>query len=140
MDILHRFIFANVRVFTPKHTKKFETKFWFCISRVTCFCKKPKNLQNLAWEKGVRISIFYGEDASSAQVLVLVITCLGEQLWINCPSAFLKILNCPRKTRAILTFSKIKRVIHPKNRPKQTCDYSLITPNQQTLCIETDIL
>ena len=29
------------------------------------------------------------------------------------------------------------RVIYPKNRPNQTCDYWLITPNQQTLCIET---
>ena len=26
-----------------------------------------------------------------------------------------------------------------KNRPKQTCDYWLITPNQQKLCIKTDI-
>ena len=27
-------------------------------------------------------------------------------------------------------------MIYPKNRPNQTCGYWLITPNQQTLCIE----
>ena len=31
------------------------------------------------------------------------------------------------------------RVIYPKSCPNQTCDYRLITPNQQTLCIETNI-
>ena len=36
-------------------------------------------------------------------------------------------------------FSKIKRVIYPKNRPNQTCDDWLITPNQQTLCSEANI-
>ena len=40
---------------------------------------------------------------------------------INCPSAFLKIL------------------VYPKNRPNQTYGYWLITPNQETLCIETNI-
>ena len=30
-------------------------------------------------------------------------------------------------------------MIFPKNRPNQTCDYRLITPNQQTICIETYI-
>ena len=34
---------------------------------------------------------------------------------INCLSAFLKIL------------------VHPKNRPNQTCGYWLITPNQEPL-------
>ena len=29
-------------------------------------------------------------------------------------------------------------MIYLKKCPNQTCDYSLITPNQQTLCIETD--
>ena len=42
--------------------------------------------------------------------------------------------------RAISDFSKIMRAIYPKNRPIQTCDYWLITPNQQTLCIETNLL
>ena len=31
------------------------------------------------------------------------------------------------------------RVIYPKNRPNQACDYWLITLNQQTLYIETNI-
>ena len=30
-------------------------------------------------------------------------------------------------------------MIYPKNRPNQTSGYWLITPNQQTLCIETNI-
>ena len=29
------------------------------------------------------------------------------------------------------------RVIYPNNCSNQTCDYWLITPNQQTSCIET---
>ena len=36
-------------------------------------------------------------------------------------------------------FLKITRVIYPQNRPNQTCSYWLITPNQKTLCIETNI-
>ena len=36
----------------------------------------------------------------------------------------------------ILNFT---RVIYPKNCSNQTCHYWLITPNQQTLCIETSI-
>ena len=42
--------------------------------------------------------------------------------------------------RAISNFSKIMTAIYPKNRPIQTCDYWLITPNQQTLCIETNLV
>ena len=57
---------------------------------------------------------------------VLVITCLGGQFVINCPS----------EARAISKFSKITRVIYPKNCPNETCDYCLITPDQQTLSIE----
>ena len=70
---------------------------------------------------------------------VLVISCLGRRFEINFPSAFLKILNCPPKTRAISKFSKITRVIYPQNCQNQTCGYWLITPNQQTLCMETNI-
>ena len=40
---------------------------------------------------------------------------------------------------AISKFSKITRVIYPKNHPNQTCDYWLITSNQQALCIEYNI-
>ena len=31
------------------------------------------------------------------------------------------------------------REIYPKNRPNQTCSCWLITPNQQTPCIETSM-
>ena len=34
-------------------------------------------------------------------------------------------------------FLKITRVIHLKNHPNQTCDYWLITPDQDTLCIDS---
>ena len=30
-------------------------------------------------------------------------------------------------------------MIHLKNHPNQTCDYWLITPDQDTLCIDTNI-
>ena len=56
--------------------------------------------------------------------LVPVITCLGGRFVINCPSAFLQL-------------SEITRAIYPNNLPNQRCDYWIITPNQQTLCIET---
>ena len=36
-------------------------------------------------------------------------------------------------------FSKIIRVIYPKNCQNQTCNYWLITPNQQALAIKTNI-
>ena len=36
-------------------------------------------------------------------------------------------------------FSTITSVTYPKNCPNQTCDYWLITLNQQTLSIETNI-
>ena len=39
----------------------------------------------------------------------------------------------------ILKFAKITRMIYPKNRLNQTCDYWLITPKQQTRFIETNI-
>ena len=40
----------------------------------------------------------------------------------------------------ISKFSKMTRVIYPKNRPNHACGYWLITPNQQTLCAETNII
>ena len=40
---------------------------------------------------------------------------------------------------AISKFSKITRVVYPQNRLNQTCDSWLITPNQQTPFIETNI-
>ena len=44
-------------------------------------------------------------------------------------------IKCPS---AISKFLKIAKVTYPKS-PNQTCSYWLITPNQQTLCIETNI-
>ena len=55
---------------------------------------------------------------------------------INCPSAFWKILKLHSFSRAISKFSKITRVIYPKNPPNETYGYWLITPNQQTVCFE----
>ena len=74
----------------------------------------------------------------STLILAQVITCFGGRFGIYCPSAFLKNWNYPGKTRAISKFPKITRVIYLKNRPNQTRDYESITPNQQTLCIETN--
>ena len=47
--------------------------------------------------------------------------------------------NFSSKTKAISKFLKITRVIYPKKCPSQACGYWLITPNQQSLCIETNI-
>ena len=62
----------------------------------------------------------------------LVITRLGERFGINCPSAFMKILQFEN-------FQESGGRSIPKNRPKQTYGYWLITPNQKALCIETNI-
>ena len=59
---------------------------------------------------------------------------LGERFEINCTSSFLKVLKI-----IISKVSKITKMIYPKDSGNQTCDYWLITPNQQTLCIETII-
>ena len=65
---------------------------------------------------------------------------LGRTKWYKLPECiFENFENCPSKTRAISKFSKIARVIYLKSFPKQTSDYWLIKPNQQTLCIETNI-
>ena len=50
----------------------------------------------------------------------------GRTIWDKLPK-------CLRFTQAISAFSKITRVIYPRNCSNQTCDYWLITPNQQTL-------
>ena len=75
----------------------------------------------------------------SENQFVLVITCLGGRFGINYMSAFLKIFKLPEQNDYIFKFSKIKRVIYLKIRPNQTCDYWLITPNQQPLCIVNNI-
>ena len=57
--------------------------------------------------------------------LVLVITCLGGQFGINCPSAFLKILWLPKLNEGNFKYSKITRMIYFQNFPNQACDYWL---------------
>ena len=51
----------------------------------------------------------------------------GRTIWVKLPEMH------------FLKFSKIMRVIYPKNPLNQTCGYWLITLHQQTLCIETNI-
>ena len=63
---------------------------------------------------------------------VLLITRLRGRFRINW-----KFLNCPIMTRAISNFQKSRGWFIPKIA--QTCNYSLITPSQQTLCIVTNI-
>ena len=53
----------------------------------------------------------------------------GRAIWDKLPSTFLENLKLPR----------LNEVIYPKNCLNQTCDYWLITPNQQILCIENNI-
>ena len=83
----------------------------------------PSFLHEVDWLRSVKTRLFLNW-------LALVITCLRGRFGINSLSAFLKIF---------WKFSKITRVIYPQNCPNQTCDYWLITSNQQTLCIETNI-
>ena len=61
----------------------------------------------------------------------------GRVIWDKLPKCIFENLEI-----ALFLFRqilKITRVIYTKNCPNQTCDYWLITPNQQTLCIETNI-
>ena len=87
--------------------------------------------KNKKWEMRKKNDYFFQENVvftlryycwkqkflSFVWTFVLIITCLRGQLRITCPSAFLK----------ISIFSN------------QSRDYWLIAPNQQTLCIETNI-
>ena len=74
------------------------------------------------------------------RVNCLISTMFMRAIWKQIARvSFWKFWNCQGKTRAISKFSKTMRVIYPKSRPNQICDYWLITPNQQTLCIETNI-
>ena len=74
-------------------------------------------------------------------IIMLMISTTNYMLGrINCPSAFLKTQNCQSEARTNSKFSKIKRVIYPKNCSNQPSDYWLITLNQQTVFIETSIL
>ena len=48
-------------------------------------------------------------------------------------------ITCPSETRLISNFLKIKGMIYPQNLLNQTYGCWLITPNQKTLSIETNI-
>ena len=64
----------------------------------------------------------------------------GRAIWDNFPECIFENFEIARVKRGqFLKFSKITRVIYPKNCPNKTCDYWLITPNQQTFCIEINI-
>ena len=60
----------------------------------------------------------------------------GTSIWGKLTESIWKFWNYPSKTKTISKFSKMTRVTYPKNCPNQTCGYWLITPNQQTICIE----
>ena len=81
------------------------------------------------------------EESMSYLKFVLLVTGLGVQFGITSRVHFWKLWNCPSKMRAISKFSKIMRLLNPpKNRPSQICDNWSITPNQQTLSTETNVL
>ena len=67
----------------------------------------------------------------------------GYNKWIISPRNHIfgrnKLPECIFENFKISNFSKIASVIYLKNCPNQACDYWLITPKQQTLCIETNI-
>ena len=61
-------------------------------------------------------------------------------IWDKLPECVFANFEIPRvKQGQFQSFSKITRVIYPTNRQNQACYYWLITPNQQILCIETNI-
>ena len=64
----------------------------------------------------------------------------GRKIWDKLPECIFKNFEITRvKQGQFQKIPKFARVIYPKNRPNQTRGYWLITPNQQTLCIETNI-
>ena len=64
----------------------------------------------------------------------------GRAIWAKLPERFFENFEIARlKTRATSKYSKIMRVIYHKNCLNQTCDYWLITSNQQTLSSEINI-
>ena len=64
----------------------------------------------------------------------------GRAIWDKLPEYIFENLGAARvKTRVTSKFSKITRVIYPKNCPNQICDYWLIIQSQQTVCIEASV-
>ena len=135
---LFRTSFKNLAVFLKtKNMFSFETFMigYFCCNSFELFwCEFLFKLLQVQYKLQF---IFWLSDWNTRAFLVIFnlsihastsnhVYMLVGQFGINCPSAFSK-------------FSKITWVIYPKNCPNQTCDYWLITPNPQTLCIETNI-
>ena len=59
---------------------------------------------------------------------------LGRAIWNKLPGCIFE--NFEIENFAISKFSKIMRVIYPKNCLSQTCDYWLITQNQQIFVLK----
>ena len=58
----------------------------------------------------------------------------GRAIWDKLPECIFENFEITRVKRGqFQNFLKIARMIYSKNCPNQTCDYWLITPNQQTL-------
>ena len=91
------------------------------------------NYEQLLFSHGHKM-LYKNKTESFLKVLSINSHIFGRAVWDKLPEC-----NFENKTRAISKFSKIMRVIYPKNCPNQTCGYWLITPNQQTLRIETNI-
>ena len=65
----------------------------------------------------------YWENDVIPMQLALVPTCLVGQLGINCPSAFLKILELPEWNKGNSKIFKNHEGDLPQNHLKQTCNY-----------------
>ena len=63
----------------------------------------------------------------------------GRAIWDKLPKCIFENLEYLSEMWAVSKFSKIKRVIYPKNYLNQICGYWLITPNQKTLFLKTNI-
>ena len=62
----------------------------------------------------------------------------GREIWDQLPESIFENFEIARVKRGQFQIFQKSR-FHPKNCPNQTCDYWLITPNQQTVHIETNI-
>ena len=114
-----------------------DTHGWMLLVSEASACNFTKS--NTPWVFFTFFKSYKWYQMAQSITFVIVMAYLGGWFGINCPSAFWKFWNCLSKTRAILKFSKITKVIYSKNSKNQICDYWLITPNQRTLCNETNI-
>ena len=99
LDISRGFNLVNETDFTSKYTEKSGAIFWFSISREFIFAKNLKicnittfyTRKNIAtWEKGVRISILFGEDTPSAVPVSVRKTTFTSKLKFWSPPPHLK--------------------------------------------------